>query len=83
MFYVIRTLPASGTKILCKKLLPAGDDGVLPPAEYGFDTKAEAFERAATVPGRVDVYELPNDAAARMALDCALPDWRLPAPLKA
>ena len=75
MFYVIRTLRSTGTKILIAD--SSAQDGEPLPRVYGFATANDALERAATVPGQVTVKEFKNDTEARMYLDPACINFRV------
>lgn len=68
MYYVIRILAATNTKILI------GHADM--PSVKAFETKEEAEARRATVPGRVVVLEFESDAQARMYLDPAAQHFR-------
>lgn len=77
MFYVIRTLRQSGTRILISDSRAQDADGEVLPQVYGFATAHDAWVRAATVPGQVTVMEFANDTEARMYLDPACISFRL------
>jgi hypothetical protein len=76
MFYVIRTLRQTGTKILIADSRAQDADGEALPRVYGFATANDAWERAETVPGQVTVKEFANDTEARMYLDPACVSFR-------
>ena len=73
MFYVIRTVRSTGTKIL----VADSNAQEVQSRVYGFPTEKDAMERAATVPGQVTVMEFASDTEARMYLDPACLSFRL------
>lgn len=77
MFYVIRTLVPTGTKILVRRVDVEPDADGNYPRVYGFTSRRKAEMRAASVPGDVKVYEFKNDSEARMYIDTACVDFQL------
>jgi hypothetical protein len=62
MFYVIRTLNPSGTRILVSDIHASENIGR---RVYGFFTLAEAKRREDCVPGCTTIKQFKNDAEAR------------------
>ena len=73
-FYIIRTLKASGTKILIRNQYAQDADGE--PVKSFQHTYREAECRLATIPGNVAIHEFASDTEARMYLDPACVGFR-------
>lgn len=74
MFYIVRTLKASGTRILIANKHAQDADGN-PIKSYQFSYR-EAESLLATIPGDVTIHEFASDAEARMYIDPACVDFR-------
>ena len=71
MFYVVRTLIPTGTRLLVSDVHAQDEDGKWLRAVYGFATRAAAEKRAECVPGCAAVKEFASDAEARVYLNSA------------